>query len=134
MKKNLCLIVVSFLLSMNSNAQDITTDSIAVTDSIRNLGKKVKILYIPPPKETPKPKEFYSIQLGAYIAEIPINQFQNPENVYHIINEEEIYVYLSGEFNNLQNAVREKNMLAKKVNYKIYIVKVIDNRKIVVVE
>ena len=108
MKKNLCFIVVSILLSMSSNAQDITTDSTAILDSIRGAGTKVRILYVPPPKETPKPKEFYSVQLGAFIAEIPTSQFDNTENVYHIVNEEEIYVYLSGEFDELNDAVKEK--------------------------
>jgi len=128
MKKNLCFIVVSILLSMNSNAQDITADS------TRNAGTKVKILYVPSPIETPKPKEFYSVQLGAFIAEIPTSQFNNTENVYHIVNEEEIYVYLSGEFDELNDAVKEKYKLAKKGQKSIYVVRVIDNRKIVLVE
>ena len=134
MKKNLCLILVSTLLAMNSNAQDITTDSLAILDSIRNAGTKVKILYVPPPKEEPKPKEFYSVQLGAYIAAIPSSQFTNAENVYHIINEEEIYVYLSGEFEQLNDAIKEKYKLASNSRNNIYVVKVIDNRKIVVIE
>ena len=134
MKKNLCLILVSTLLAMNSNAQDITTDSVAILDSIRNAGTKVKILYVPPPKEEPKPKEFYSVQLGAYIATIPSNQFANAENVYHIINEEEIYVYLSGEFEQLNDAIKEKYKLTSNSSNNIYVVKVIDNRKIVVIE
>ena len=134
MKKNLCFILVSILLSMNSNAQDITTDSIAILDSLRNVGTKVKILYVPKPKEIPKPKEFYSVQLGAFIAEIPTSQFDDAENVYHIVNEEEIYVYLSGEFNELNDAVKERYKLAEKGQKSIYVVKVIDNRKIVLVE
>ena len=133
MKKNLCLILVNTLLAMNSNAQDITTDSAAILDSIRNAGTKVKILYVPQPKEEPKPIEFYSVQLGAYIAAIPSSQFANAENVYHIINEEGIYVYLSGEFEQLNDAIKEKYKLSNSSN-NIYVVKVIDNRKIVVIE
>ena len=134
MKKNLCFFVVSILLSMNSNAQDITTDSVAILDSIRNAGTRVQIRYVPIPKEKPKPNEFYSVQLGAFIAEIPTSQFGKAENVYHIVNEEEIYVYLSGEFETLNDAVIEKYKLAKKGQRSIYVVKVIDNRKIVLVE
>ena len=133
MKINLCLILVSTLLAMNSNAQDITTESVAILDSIRNTGTKVKILYVPQPKEEPKPIEFYSVQLGAYIAAISSSQFANAENVYHIINEEGIYVYLSGEFEQLNDAIKEKYKLSNSSN-NIYVVKVIDNRKIVVIE
>ena len=82
MKINLCLILVSTLLAMNSNAQDITTESVAILDSIRNTDTKVKILYVTQPKEEPKPKEFYSVQLGAYIAAITSSQFANAKNVY----------------------------------------------------
>ena len=134
MKKNLCLILVGILITMSSNAQDITTDSLTILDSIRNAGTKVKILYVPPPKEEPKPNEFYSIQLGAYIAEIPSSQFENVENIYHIINEEDIYIYLSGEFKNLNDAIKERYSLNKNGNSNIYVVKVIDNRKIIVIE
>jgi len=84
-------------------------------------------------KEEPKPIEFYSVQLGAYIAAIPSSQFANAENVYHIINEEGIYVYLSGEFEQLNDAIKEKYKLSNSSN-NIYVVKVIDNRKIVVIE
>ena len=131
MKKNLCFFVVSILLSMNSNAQDITTDSVAILDSIRNSGTRVQIRYVP--KEKPKPKEFYSVQLGlgAFIAELPSSKFAIAENVYHIVNEEEIYVYLSGEFNELNDAVLEKRKLKNKGQKNIYVVKVIDKRKIV---
>ena len=132
MKKNLCFFVVSILLSMNSNAQDITNDSAAILDSIRNAGKRVQIRYVP--KEKPKPKEFYSVQLGAFITEISTSEFSKAENVYHIINEEEIYVYLSGEFNELNDAVIEKYKLSKKGQRSIYVVKVIDRRKVVIVE
>ena len=132
MKKNLCFFVVSILLSMNSNAQDITTDSVAILDSIRNSGTRVQIRYVP--KEKPKPKEFYSVQLGAFITEISTSEFSKAENVYHIINEEEIYVYLSGEFNELNDAVIEKYKLSKKGQRSIYVVKVIDRRKVVIVE
>ena len=132
MKKNLCFFVVSILLSMNSNAQDITTDSAAILDSIRNAGTRVQIRYVP--KEKPKPKEFYSVQLGAFITEISTSEFSKAENVYHIINEEEIYVYLSGEFNELNDAVIEKYKLSKKGQRSIYVVKVIDRRKVVIVE
>ena len=134
MKKNLCFFVVSILLSINSNAQDITNDSVAILDSIRNAGTRVQIRYVPIPKEKPKPNEFYSVQLGAFIADIPTSQFGKAENVYHIVNEEEIYVYLSGEFETLNDAVIEKYKLAKKGQRSIYVVKVIDNRKIVLVE
>ena len=135
MKKNLCFFVVSILLSMNSNAQDITTDSVAILDSIRNAGTRVQIRYVPKPKEKPKPKEFYSVQLGAFITEISTSEFSKAENVYHIINEEEIYVYLSGEYDELNDAVKEKYELAKKGDRRsIYVVKVIDNRKVVLVE
>tara|TARA_E500000331_G_C17273023_1_gene720257 strand:+ start:984 stop:1385 length:402 start_codon:yes stop_codon:yes gene_type:complete len=133
MKINLCLILVSTLLAMNSNAQDITTESVAILDSIRNTDTKVKILYVTQPKEEPKPKEFYSVQLGAYIAAITSSQFANAENVYHIINEEGIYVYLSGEFEQLNDAIKEKYKLSNSSS-NIYVVKVIDNRKIVVIE
>ena len=132
MKKNLCFFVVSILLSMNSNAQDITTDSVAILDSIRNSGTRVQIRYVP--KEKPKPKEFYSVQLGAFITEISTSEFSKAENVYHIVNEEEIYVYLSGEFNELNDAVIEKYKLSKKGQRSIYVVKVIDRRKVVIVE
>ena len=132
MKKNLCFFVVSILLSMNSNAQDITNDSAAILDSIRNAGTRVQIRYVP--KEKPKPKEFYSVQLGAFITEISTSEFSKAENVYHIINEEEIYVYLSGEFNELNDAVIEKYKLSKKGQRSIYVVKVIDRRKVVIVE
>ena len=134
MKKNLCFFVVSILLSMNSNAQDITTDSVAILDSIRNSGTRVQIRYVPKPKEKPKPKEFYSVQLGAFITEISTSEFSKAENVYHIINEEEIYVYLSGEFDELNDAVIEKYKLSKKGQRSIYVVKVIDRRKVVIVE
>ncbi len=135
MKKNLCFFVVSILLSMNSNAQDITTDSVAILDFIRNAGTRVQIRYVPIPKEKPKPNEFFSVQLGVYIAEIPSTQFENVENVYHIINEEDVYVYLSGEYDELNDAVKEKYELAKKGDRRsIYVVKVIDNRKVVLVE
>ena len=96
---------------------------------------------MPPPKEIPKPKEFYSVQLGAYITPIPVSNtpldnavFGDADNVYHIINEEEIYVYLSGEFEQLNDAVKEKYKLAEKGQNSIYVVKVIDKRKIVLVE
>ena len=134
MKKNLCFFVVSILLSMNSNAQDITTDSVAILDSIRNSGTRVQIRYVPIPKEKPKPNEFFSVQLGAFIAELPSSKFAIAENVFHIVNEEEIYVYLSGEFNELNDAVLEKRNLKNKGQKNIYVVKVIDKRKIVIVE
>ena len=134
MKKNLCFFVVSILLSMNSNAQDITTDSVAILDSIKHAGTRVQIRYVPIPKEKPKPNEFFSVQLGAFIAELPSSKFAIVENVYHIVNEEEIYVYLSGEFNVLNDAVLEKRKLKNKGQKNIYVVKVIDKRKIVIVE
>ena len=141
MKKNLCFIVVSILLAMSSNAQNITINSKAILDSIRSAGKKVKILYVPPPKEQPKPKEFYSIQLGARSAKIktsntPLdnNLFGEAVDVYHIVNEEGIYIYLSGEFNKLNDAIIEKNKLSKKGQNSIYVVKVIDRRKVVLIK
>ena len=91
-------------------------------------------LFVQIPKEKPKPKEFYSVQLGAFITEISTSEFSKAENVYHIINEEEIYVYLSGEFNELNDAVIEKYKLSKKGQRSIYVVKVIDRRKVVIVE
>ena len=133
-KKNLCFFVVSILLSMNSNAQDITTDSVAILDSIRNAGTRVQIRYVPIPKEKPKPNEFFSVQLGAFIAEIPSRKFAIAENVYHIVNEERTFVYLSGEFNELNDAVLEKRKLKNKGQKNIYVVKVIDKRRIVIVE
>lgn len=134
MKKNLCFFIVSILLSINSNAQDVTTDSTAILDSIRNAGTKVKILYVPPPKEEPQPKEFYSVQLGAFFQEIPDSNFDSADNVYHIVNEEEIYVYLSGEFDELNDAIRERSKLTKKGQSSIYVVRVIDKRTIVLIE
>jgi hypothetical protein len=74
------------------------------------------------------------VQLGAFITEISTSDFSKAENVYHIINEEEIYVYLSGEFNELNDAVIEKYKLSKKGQRSIYVVKVIDRRKVVIVE
>ena len=134
MKKNLCFFVATMLFALATNAQDITTDSVAILDSIRNSGTRVQIRYVPKPKEKPKPKEFYSVQLGAFITEISTSEFSKTENVYHIINEEEIYVYLSGEFNELNDAVIEKYKLSKKGQRSIYVVKVIDRRKVVIVE
>ena len=43
-------------------------------------------------------------------------------------------MYLSGEFEELNDAIMEKYKLANKASPNIYVVKVIDNRKIVVVE
>ena len=74
------------------------------------------------------------MQLGAFITEISTSDFSKAENVYHIINEEEIYVYLSGEFNELNDAVIEKYRLSKKGPRSVYVVKVIDRRKVIIVE
>ena len=141
MKRNLCFFVISILLIINSSAQGVTTDSIAILDSLRSAGIRVQIKYVPKPKPEPIPNEFFSIHLGAFIAEIPVSNtpldnavFGDAKNVYHIINEEEIYVYLSGEFKDLNNAILEKNKLKKKRKDSIYIVKVIDRRKIIIVE
>ena len=134
MKKNLCFFVATMLLAIVTSAQDITTDSVAILDSIRNSGTRVQIRYVPIPKEKPKPNEFFSVQLGAFIVELPSSKFAIAENVYHIVNEEEIYVYLSGEFNELNDAVLEKRKLKNKGQKNIYVVKVIDKRKIVIVE
>ena len=139
MKKNLCFFVVSMLLSMNSNAQDITTASIAMLDSLRSAGTRVAIRYVPKPE--PVPNEFFSIHLGAFIAEIPVSNtpldnavFGDAKDVYHIINKEGIFIYLSGEFKELSDAVIEKYRLSKKGQRSVYVVKVIDRRKVVIVE
>ena len=134
MKKYLCFFVVSFLLTINSGAQDVTTDSIAILDSLRSSGTKVQIKYVPKPKPEPEPIKFFSVQLGAFLSEISISEFEEVENIYHIINEEEIYVYLSGEFKELNNAILEKNKLKKKRKHSIYVVKVIDKREVVIIE
>ena len=134
MKKNLCFFVATMLLAIVTSAQDITTDSVAILDSIKHAGIRVQIRYVPIPKEKPKPNEFFSVQLGAFIAELPSSKFAIAENVYRIVNEEEIYVYLSGEFNELNDAVLEKRKLKNKGQKNIYVVKVIDKREIVIVE
>ena len=141
MKKNLCFFVVSMLLSMNSNAQDITTASIAMLDSLRSAGTRVAIRYVPKPKPEPVPNEFFSIHLGAFIAEIPVSNtpldnavFGDAKDVYHIINKEGIFIYLSGEFKELSDAVIEKYRLSKKGQRSVYVVKVIDRRKVIIVE
>ena len=134
MKKNLCFFVATMLFTIITSAQDITTDSVAILDSIKHAGTRVQIRYVPIPKEKPKPNEFFSVQLGAFIAELPSSKFGIAENVYHIVNEEEIYVYLSGEFKDLNDAVLEKIKLKNKGQKNIYVVKVIDKRKIVIVE
>ena len=134
MKKNLCFLFVTIMVSINTNAQDITNDSINILDSIRHAGTKVQIRYVPIPKEEPKPDEFYSIQLTASIEKIPLNNFQLYNDVYHIVNEEKVYIYLSGEYHNLNDAITEKNKINDKRVKNFFIVKVIDNRKIVLVE
>ena len=134
MKKNLCFFVATMLFTIVTSAQDITTDSVAILDSIKHAGTRVQIRYVPIPKDKPKPNEFFSVQLGAFIAELPSRKFAIAENVYRIVNEEEIYVYLSGEFNDLNDAVLEKIKLKNKGQKNIYVVKVIDKRKIVIVE
>ena len=134
MKKNLCFFVATILLAIVTSAQDITIDSVAILDSIKHAGVRVQIRYVPIPKEKPKPNEFFSVQLGAFIAELPSSKFAIAENVYRIVNEEEIYVYLSGEFNSLNDAVLEKRKLKNKGQKNIYVVKVIDKRKIEIVE
>jgi hypothetical protein len=134
MKKNLCFLFVTIIVSINTNAQDITNDSINMLDSIRYAGTKVQIRYVPIPKEEPKPDEFYSIQLSASIEKIPLNNFQLQNDVYHIVNEEKVYIYLSGEYHNLNDAITDKNKLNDKKGKNFFIVKVIDNRKIVLVE
>ena len=139
MKKNLCFFVVSILLSMNSNAQDITTNSIAMLDSLRSAGTRVAIRYVPKPE--PVPNEFFSIHLGAFIAEIAVSNtpldnavFRDARDVYHIINKEGIFIYLSGEFKELSDAVIEKYRLSKKGQRSVYVVKVIDRRTVIIVE
>ena len=134
MKKNLCFFVATMLFTIVTSAQDITTDSVAILDSIKHAGTRVQIRYVPIPKDKPKPNEFFSVQLGAFIAELPSRKFAIAENVYHIVNEEKTYVYLSGEYNDLNDAVLEKIKLKNKGQKNIYVVKVIDKRKIVIVE
>ena len=141
MKRNLCFFVVGILLIINSSAQGVTTDSIAILDSLRSAGIRVQIKYVPKPKPKSASNEFYSIHLGAFISEIPISYtpldnaiFGDAKNVYHIINEEGIYVYLSGEFKELNGAILEKNKLKKEEGNNIYVVKVIDKRKVVIIE
>ena len=134
MKKNLCFFVATMLFTIVTSAQDITTDSVAILDSIKHAGTRVQIRYVPIPKEEPKPNEFFSVQLGAFMAELPSRKFAIAENVYHIVNEERTFVYLSGEFNELNDAVLEKRKLKNKGQKNIYVVKVIDKRKIVIIE
>tara|TARA_B110000116_G_scaffold257013_1_gene256778 strand:- start:374 stop:778 length:405 start_codon:yes stop_codon:yes gene_type:complete len=134
MKKNLCFFVATILLAIVTSAQDITIDSVAILDSIKHAGTRVQIRYVPIPKEEPKPNEFFSVQLGAFMAELPSRKFAIAENVYHIVNEERTFVYLSGEFNELNDAVLEKRKLKNKGQKNIYVVKVIDKRKIVIIE
>ena len=134
MKKNLCFFVATILLAMVTSAQDITIDSVAILDSIKHAGTRVQIRYVPIPKEEPKPNEFFSVQLGAFMAELPSRKFAIAENVYHIVNEERTFVYLSGEFNELNDAVLEKRKLKNKGQKNIYVVKVIDKRKILIIK
>ena len=134
MKKNLCFFVATMLFTIVTSAQDITTDSVAILDSIKHAGTRVQIRYVPIPKEEPKPNEFFSVQLGAFMAELPSRKFAIAENVYHIVNEERTFVYLSGEFNELNDAILEKRKLKNKGQKNIYVVKVIDKRKIVIIE
>lgn len=134
MKKNLCFFVAAILLAIVTSAQDITIDSVAILDSIKHAGTRVQIRYVPIPKEEPKPNEFFSVQLGAFMAELPSRKFAIAENVYHIVNEERTFVYLSGEFNELNDAILEKRKLKNKGQKNIYVVKVIDKRKIVIIE
>ena len=134
MKKNLCFFVATMLFTIITSAQDITIDSVAILDSIKHAGTRVQIRYVPIPKEEPKPNEFFSVQLGAFMAELPSRKFAIAENVYHIVNEERTFVYLSGEFNELNDAVLEKRKLKNKGQKNIYVVKVIDKRKIVIIE
>jgi len=134
MKKNLCFFVATMLFTIITSAQDITIDSVAILDSIKHAGTRVQIRYVPIPKEEPKPNEFFSVQLGAFMAELPSRKFAIAENVYHIVNEERTFVYLSGEFNELNDAVLEKRKLKNKGQKNIYVVKVIDKRKILIIE
>ena len=134
MKKNLCFFVATILLAIVTSAQDITIDSVAILDSIKHAGTRVQIRYVPIPKEEPKPNEFFSVQLGAFMAELPSRKFAIAENVYHIVNEERTFVYLSGEFNELNDAILEKRKLKNKGQKNIYVVKVIDKRKILIIK
>ena len=100
-----------------------------------------KPIGVPKPKPEPVPNEFFSIHLGAFIAEIPVSNtpldnavFRDAKDVYHIINKEGIFIYLSGEFKELSDAVIEKYRLSKKGQRSVYVVKVIDRRKVVIVE
>ena len=134
MKKNLCFFVATILLAIVTSAQDITIDSVAILDSIKHAGTRVQIRYVPIPKEEPKPNEFFSVQLGAFMAELPSRKFAIAENVYHIVNEERTFVYLSGEFNELNDAILEKRKIKNKGQKNIYVVKVIDKRKILIIK
>jgi len=79
-------------------------------------------------------KEFYSVQLGVFIAPVPDSRFSNAKDIYNIKNEDGIFLYLSGEYQNLNDAIREKNNLIGKGENNLYVVKVIDRRKVVLVE
>jgi len=78
--------------------------------------------------------EFYSLQLGAFITPVPKSKFPNAKDIYHVKNEDGIFLYLSGEYKNLNDAIVEKNMLTEKGENNIYVVKVIDRRKVELVE
>ena len=140
MKKNLCFFVATILLAMVTSAQDITIDSVAILDSIKHAGTRVQIRYVPIPKEKPKPNEFFSIQLGAFIVpffEIDSNHEKDVRlGLYHIVNEEGVYIHLFGEFNELNDAISRKQWIldVDKEMKNIYVVKVIDKRKIEIVE
>ena len=135
MKKYFYFLIASMFFTLtNAASQEITIDSIALLNKDKETGTKVLIRYIPPPKPEIKNKEFYSLQLGAFITSVPSTQFSDNDSVFYIINEEEVYVYLSGEYNRLNDAIIEKNKLSSKGKRNIYIVKVIDKRKIILVE
>ena len=178
MKKNLCFFVATMLFTIVTSAQDITIDSVAILDSIKHAGTRVQIRYVPIPKEKPKPNEFFSIQLGAFIVPLyesndytfekeriekikQANQEIDEDfsarledfsarfdltpyelellkdvrlGLYHIVNEEGVYIHLFGEFNELNDAISTKQWILDLEMENIYVVKVIDKRKIVIIE
>ena len=79
-------------------------------------------------------KEFYSVQLGAFMSPVPNSKFPNANDIYNVKNEDDIFIYLSGEYKNLNDAINEKNKLINKGGSSLYVVKVIDRRKVIIVE
>ena len=73
-------------------------------------------------------------QTSTVNAPVPKSKFPNAKDIYHVKNEDGIFLYLSGEYKNLNDAIVEKNMLTEKGENNIYVVKVIDRRKVEIVE